>query len=183
VCKTNKEFWKQERDCDYCGKRHLSVLCCQARRSGERHFGHLELVTWPGTDDDLKVKLGWGGCAEDESEELRNDFYDKMGGSYPELLKRFDSAFRWTCCGTSAGSVVGCDHHGRGKMPCACDFCLAGEPMPMHMRKATVHRKGLEGSLQWGPDPRSKSAAGVANWQMRKMFYQMLGGAPEDKAP
>lgn len=131
---------------------------------GSNHMGKLELVTWDFED------LGWGGTEKEETAELREKFEVEMNGSKKKLLKYYDSAFRWTCCGQSVSEGVGgCDHHGdlNNPMPCACDFCRSGRPLPDRIfNKKTTHKVGL--TLRRGPDPRSLSNAGILNYMLGK---------------
>ena len=92
-------------------------------------------------------------------------------------MKISDGAFRWTCCGLGADEgLYGCDHYGRKKSdgsffsskPCGCDFCLAGRALPERIFKKSTYTFGLD--LTRGPDPRSKTPFGEANFMMRKMF-------------
>lgn len=119
-------------------------------------MGQLELVTWEFVDED-GAELGLGGCYKEESDELKAKFEGEMGGSKKKLLKHFDTAFRWTCCGLSVGEGMhGCDHHGdlANPQPCTCDYCRGGEPVPDKIfNEKTTHKVGLQ--LRQGPDPRS----------------------------
>lgn len=127
---------------------------------GSYHLGTLELVTWDFKD------LGWGGTYKEESAQLKAKYEGEMQCSNKKLLKYFDSAFRWTCCGMCVSEGVhGCDHHGdlNNPRPCACDYCRAGLPLPDKIfNKKTTHKVGL--ALRRGPDPRSFSEAGVMNF-------------------
>jgi len=78
-------------------------------------------------------------------------------------------SFRWTCCGLALNNPSPCDHHGRDKQKCSCDFCVSGEPVPPRLREKTIHNYGLD--LHYGPDPRSFNPmqAAVAE-AMRKMM-------------
>jgi hypothetical protein len=79
-----------------------------------------------------------------------------------------------------SNSVHGCDHHGApaARQPCGCDFCRGGEALRAAIwakKLKSQAARGLESSLQRGPDPRSLNAAGVANMAMRQAFYSSLG--------
>ena len=56
--------------------------------------------------------------------ELVMAFEEEFGGT--DLAGFHDArgmgSFRWTCCGSQAGTMAGCDHHGTG---CSCDYCGA----------------------------------------------------------
>ena len=134
---------------------------------GSYHMGNLELVTWDFTDDE-GCQFGWGGCYSDESAYLKAKFEGEMKGNKKKLIKAFDSAFRWTCCGLSmAVGLHGCDHHGdmTNPQPCACDYCRSGRPIPDKIfNTKTTHKVGL--TLRRGPDPRSLSAGGILHYQL-----------------
>lgn len=139
-------------------------------KSGDYHNGDLELVTWDFIDDD-GVEYGWGAVEKNESSELKSKFEIEFNGNRHKLIKLHDSAFRWTCCGLSAGEgLYGCDHHGDLEVQmCGCDFCLSGRPLPDAIYNSrSQHKVGL--SLRRGPDPRSKSPMGELNFAMRTVF-------------
>ena len=122
-------------------------------------------------------------------------FFTAQGGA-------FDCSFRWTCCGLSGSQGSnGCDHHGvryideedlgrpwakkgakagefQADFPCKCDFCMAGKPQPSHLHpKKRLLQQTCEGiSVGNGPDPRSKSEAGLKNFAMRELFMGKGGG-------
>jgi len=136
---------------------------------GSCHLGTLELVTWDFVDAD-GTELGWGGCFREESADLKAKFEGAMKSNPKKLLKHFDEAYRWTCCGMSVGEgVYGCDHHGdlKNPVPCKCDYCRSGRPVPDRIYlKQTTHKVGL--TLRRGPDPRSFSYAGKMNYDLGK---------------
>lgn len=122
---------------------------------GSYHMGKLELVTWEFEDEDGD-KLGWGGCLINESEELKAQYEGEMNFSKKKLIKKWENAFRWTCCGMSGSEGIhGCDHHGdlSNPRPCTCDYCRSGRGLPDELMKVSTHRHGLT-SLRRGPDPR-----------------------------
>lgn len=121
--------------------------------------------------------MGWGNVFIEEAGDLRRRFEEELNSDEEKLYKEWPQAFRWTCCGTDAGSNLGCDHHGSGSTPCTCDycryvsalhfviytdaeslgtFCRLGEPLPLKVYKEkSAARMGL--TLRRGPDPRSSS--------------------------
>ncbi|GLB41022.1 putative MYND finger [Lyophyllum shimeji] len=123
-------------------------------RDGHNHEGDLELITW----NCPKEKTGWGAVCLEEADDLKHRFETEMGGDLQKLYEEWPDAFRWTCCGTSAGMDHGCDHHGSGSFPCSCDFCRMGKPLPERIYKEkSAERMGL--NLRRGPDPRSFNPA------------------------
>ncbi|KAF8066747.1 hypothetical protein FPV67DRAFT_1626779 [Lyophyllum atratum] len=117
---------------------------------GNKHEGEMELITWNCPKDGT----GWGAVFLEESDDMKRKFETEMGGDLEKLYRYHDSAFRWTCCGTSAGMDYGCDHHGSGSFPCSCDFCRMGKPLTERIYKEqSAERMGL--NLRRGPDPRS----------------------------
>jgi len=152
----------------------------RASRDGSLHFGTLELITWDGVDEGGSL-LGFGGVFREEADDLRKTFEEKFKKNLAKFCKKRSGAFRWTCCGCDvAMGMSGCDHHGdpRAHTPCACDYCLAGQPLSDKIWGVKIRSqpaKGLSG-LQRGPDPKSVCEAGMQNWEMRKRFMAMAGG-------
>lgn len=106
----------------------------------------------------------------EEVDEMKEKFEGEFGRSHAKLADYWPNAFRWTCCGMRLDEGNwGCDHHGdpRSPVPCKCDFCRAGKPVPER-----IHKKRAENGLQLrrGPDLRSGSAAGSMNFALRQMF-------------
>ncbi|KAF5381795.1 hypothetical protein D9615_005438 [Tricholomella constricta] len=123
-------------------------------QDGHKHGGDLELITWKCPKDGT----GWGAVVEEEADDLKRRFETEMGGNLERLYEEWNDAFRWTCCGTSAGMDYGCDHHGSGMHPCSCDFCRMGKPLPKSIyEEQSAERMGL--NLRRGPDPRSFNRA------------------------
>lgn len=85
----------------------------------EKHEGELELITWACPEEGT----GWGSCFTEESDDLRRKFEIEFGGDLEKFYKYWPQGFRWRCCGAAGNVTYGCDHHGRGKKPCSCDFC------------------------------------------------------------
>ncbi|KAK1231059.1 hypothetical protein PQX77_005835 [Marasmius sp. AFHP31] len=134
----------------------------RACQDGSVHEGELELITWDCHEPEFKTDLGWGGCVREESDDLKRKFLDEFGGDHKKFFKYWPQGFRWTCCGMGGDQQFGCDHHGRGKKPCTCDFCRMGEPLPDKIyHKVSQSRVGLD--LARGPDPRSYNAALAMN--------------------
>ncbi|KAG1674133.1 hypothetical protein FOA52_015764 [Chlamydomonas sp. UWO 241] len=151
-------------------------------QDGSYHHGTLELITWdcdePQSDGSI-VKMGWGGTDIDESEELKAQFEGELDGSKKKLLKHFDSAFRWTCCGLNAGSIWGCDHHGdpNARQACKCDYCKVGRPLPDDVWERKLKSQAAQGlpNLRRGPDQRTglnpgMRMAGELTMLMRDLF-------------
>lgn len=78
-------------------------------------MGELELITWGGVDNG--IRLGWGGIVVEESAALKRRFETDMGRDEAQLFSRWPAAFRWRCCGMDGESRMGCDHHGNGSPP------------------------------------------------------------------
>ncbi|KAK7055546.1 hypothetical protein R3P38DRAFT_2847746 [Favolaschia claudopus] len=117
---------------------------------GTMHEGRLELVTW----DCPEEGFGWGAYPAEESAELKELFEIEFDGDEEKFFDYWPRGFRWTCCGTHARMKFGCDHHGKGSVPCTCDFCRMGRPLPDSIYyEKTPFRHGL--ALPRGPDPRS----------------------------
>lgn len=68
----------------------------RACQDGGTHFGKLELMTWDGDDDGLK--LGWGGVIKEEEAEHKRKFLAEYGGDQEKFFDYWPGAFRWTCC-------------------------------------------------------------------------------------
>lgn len=133
------------------------------------HHGTLELITWEGRDSDGEDGIGWGACYEDEAADLKKTFETKFAGNLRDFYVDRPQAFRWTCCGLDGSEgVYGCDHHGDAKaaLPCKCDYCRGGKPVPSKMyaqRVGSQQAKGL--AIRQGPDPRLSFSVGMMpNW-------------------
>ncbi|KAJ1428233.1 hypothetical protein B484DRAFT_396925 [Ochromonadaceae sp. CCMP2298] len=155
--------------------------CDGMNRVTGRHMGDLELVTWDFVELD-GTALGWGAFMKEEEADNLKMFHTKFGGDVQKFLKKgkCHNSFRWTCCGMSAAQGVnGCDHHGDlANLPCTCDFCGAGRPLPQCVyAKQSTHNRGL--TLRRGPDARSRSAAGEANFAMREAAGISAGMGPD----
>ncbi|KAH8743775.1 hypothetical protein F5883DRAFT_33019 [Diaporthe sp. PMI_573] len=121
---------------------------------GYSHEGKLELITWASTTGGNR--MGWGNCLASESDELKEKFEKEFNSNEEKMYEYWPQGFRWTCCGTEGDQRFGCDHHGNGSMPCSCDFCKMGKPIPDSIHKSRTESaagKGLR--LSRGPDSRS----------------------------
>eukprot|EP01063_Lacrimia_lanifica_P033139 TRINITY_DN5820_c0_g2_i2.p1 TRINITY_DN5820_c0_g2~~TRINITY_DN5820_c0_g2_i2.p1 ORF type:complete len:372 (+),score=120.63 TRINITY_DN5820_c0_g2_i2:127-1242(+) len=176
--RAGKDAWWKGADhkCGYCLETHEIARSCHCKIEKERkgmifeqefHDGELQLMTWLMEEekDVGQLRLFRTVC------EGKEDVYFK----HPKGTHEY---FRWTCCRQTWGEGKnGCDHHGTGSTPCSCDFCRAGLPVPEKFRHPDAPAaKHLEMRLSWGPDPRSKTAAGVMNLQMRQAVMGSSGG-------
>ena len=107
-CKATPHWYDKYRR---CGEKELGQK--------EKHEGELELITWACPEEET----GWGSCFTEESNDLRHTFEVEFGGDLEKFYKYWPQGFRWRCCGASGDTTFGCDHHGKGKKPCSCDFC------------------------------------------------------------
>lgn len=67
--------------------------------------------------------MGWGNVTLEEADYLKRKFEVTCRGDPARFYKEWPQGFRWTCCGLDGSTRFGCDHHGSGSKPCACDFC------------------------------------------------------------
>ena len=136
------------------------------------HEGEVDLIIWPYEEDGCE--LGWGGVAADKADEFKAMFLNEYDGNEKRFAEYWDNAFRWTCCGSSLGEgTQGCDHHGRGSVPCSCPFCRAGMALPEPLSKHTQTSYGL--NLYCGPDPRS-----FAPLPIQEVFDRMMDELSDD---
>ncbi|KZV82941.1 hypothetical protein EXIGLDRAFT_843339 [Exidia glandulosa HHB12029] len=165
-----------------CQKKHWSthkVFCLPAPghwsekyrecQDGSMHQGRLELITWEGvvTDYDGEVtRTGWASAELEDVDELKQIFETHFHSDEEQfyLYRRF--AFRWNCCGVKGNRVAGCDHHSaRFPVPCTCDFCVMGRPVPddLEAENAAEHSVARHGlTIPRTPDPRSFNRAMAA---------------------
>ncbi|KAL0960541.1 hypothetical protein HGRIS_005579 [Hohenbuehelia grisea] len=109
-------------------------------------------MTW----GDPKEGTGWACVFLEEVDDLKRTFNEEYDGDEAKFFEYWPQGFRWTCCGMTGDMSYGCDHHGRGKKPCTCDFCKMGKPLPDRIYfEQCASRKGLD--LARGPDPRSSN--------------------------
>ena len=146
-------WWEKEHLCASCDRRHpWKETCGRCEAHEEVHEGELELVIWPYREDELQ--LGWGGAETDEACHLRVIFAKEFGSCEERFAEFRESAFRWTCCGSSLlEGTRGCNHHGTASYPCTCLFCENARPLPKSLRRHTQTSYGLQ--LNCGPDLRS----------------------------
>ena len=110
---------------------------------GSKHEGRLELIKWSTQAEDAGGEdMGWGNILAEESEGLKRKFDEEFRGDEEKLHEYWPQAFRWTCCGVLAQGEMGmgCDHHGRGKRACSCDFCQVGTPQGLILTRMLLTR-------------------------------------------
>ena len=169
--KSVPRWWDKDRSCEKCGKKHPWKMSCDHSVKGgpksETHDGQPEIIIWYGNKDG--VKTGWGASMDGDGDKFRKKFEEEFGCDEEKLAMYRPSAFRWTCCGNTLDSPYPCDHHGRGRTPCTCDFCTGGMAVPLTSRPQNMRNYGLD--LHYGPDPRSYNPAlGTFNLVMNQMF-------------